>query len=445
MRMKDFREVADEVVAEMAAGRLRPGDRLPPQREFAYTRGIAVSTASRVYAELGRRGLVIGEIGRGTYVRSALAGPQAVPVEPPMSAVDLQRAMTYLPEQEAMLTETLAKLARVGAVDAAIRQYGPMGTPHAQAVAAQFLASEGYGPEPCDIRFAGNGRQAIAAALATLASPGDRIGCEFLTYPVVKGIAAHLGITLIPLAMDDEGVCPDAILKTHRVTPLNGLYLQPTLQNPLGATMGPGRRADIAAILQRTGLVAVEDAVYGFLVDTVPMAALAPRHTILVDSLSKRVVPGLTIGLLAAPPNLSDRLSTSLRQGGWAATGFPLAAGVQWMSDGTAERLTAIKRSDAAARQAIARDALAGLDVIGDRRAYHLWLRLPDHWRADAYASAAMRRGIALIPASAFTVAPGNPPNAVRIALAAPPREDLAPVLARVRDLAMAGDDHAIE
>ncbi len=47
MPAKDFREVADEVAAEMAAGRLRPGDRLPPQRDFAYARGIAVSTASR--------------------------------------------------------------------------------------------------------------------------------------------------------------------------------------------------------------------------------------------------------------------------------------------------------------------------------------------------------------------------------------------------------------
>ena len=132
----------------------------------------------------------------------------------------------------------------------------------------------------------------------------------------MKGIAARLGIALVPLAMDAEGVRPEAILQAHRATPLSGLYLQPTLQNPLGATMGPDRRAAIAAVLARTGLTAIEDTVYGFLSDAAPIAALAPARTILVDSLSKRVMPGLTIGLIASPPDLVDRLAASVRQGG---------------------------------------------------------------------------------------------------------------------------------
>ena len=224
MASKDFREVADEVAADMAAGRLRPGERLPPQREFAYARGIAVSTASRVYAELARRGLVIGEVGRGTYVRSDLNSPRAIPVEPPPSAVDLQRTVTFLPEQEVVITDTLAKLGRGAAVEAAMQQVGPMGTPQAQAVAAQFLSAEGYAPHPADIRFAGNGRQAIAAALAALASPGERIGCEPLTYPAVRGIAARLGITLVPVAMDADGMCPEALLQDRKSTRLNSSH-----------------------------------------------------------------------------------------------------------------------------------------------------------------------------------------------------------------------------
>ena len=445
MPSTDYRSVADDVAADMAAGRLRPGDRLPPQRDFAYARGIAVSTASRVYAELARRGLVIGEVGRGTFVRSDLGSSREVPVEPPPSAVDLQRTMTYLPEQKVILAETMAKLGRLGAIEAALQQHGPTGTPLAQSVAARFLAAEGYAPSPADIRFAGNGRQAIAAALAALASPGERIGCEPLTYPVVKGIASRLGIALIPLAMDEEGICPDSIVQTHRVTPLSGLYLQPSLQNPLGTTMGPRRRADLAAILEKTGLIAIEDAVYGFLADTTPLAALAPDHVILIDSLSKRVAPGLTIGMLVAPSGLGDRLGVSLRQGGWTATGFSLAAGVHWMSDGAAERLAAIKRKDAAERQAIARTVLSDLEIVGDPRAYHLWFRLPDLWRAEAYTTAAFRRGLAIIPASAFAVAPGHAQNAVRIALASPSRDDLAKALGQLRTLALAGDEQMIE
>lgn len=444
MRPADFRSVADAIAADIAAGRLRPGERLPPQRDFAYARGIAVSTASRVYAELARRGLTTGEVGRGTYVRSEPGRAGLLQAEPPAAAVDLQRTHSRLPEQEAVLAETLAALARGGG-EIGFSQYGPAGTPRARTVAAGFLARPGYAPDPADILFTGNGRQALAAALAALAAPGERIGCEPLTYPVVKGIAARLGITLVPVAMDAEGMCPDALLQAHRAAPLSGVYLQPTLQNPLGATMGPARRADLAGLVNRAGLTVIEDAVYSFLAETRPLASLAPDRVILIDSLSKRVMPALTVGLIAAPPHLTDRLAASVRQGAWSALGLSLAAGMHWMAGGSAAALADAKRRDATARQAIAREVLADLRVVGDPHAYHLWLELPETWRAEAYAAAALRQGIALLPASAFAVHPGHAPNAVRLALAAPAREDLGRALHRLRRLAFAGDDQLVE
>jgi DNA-binding transcriptional MocR family regulator len=444
MRSADFRSVADAIAQEIAAGRLRPGARLPPQRDFAYARGIAVSTASRVYAELARRGLVTGEVGRGTYVRAEPGQVGPLQPEPPAAAIDLQRTHSRLPEQEVVLAETLAALARGGA-EIGFSQYGPAGTPRAQAIAAGFLARDGYAPAPADILFTGNGRQALAAALAALAAPGERIACEPLTYPVVKGIAARLGIALVPVAMDAEGMCPDALLQAHRAAPLSGVYLQPTLHNPLGATMGPARRSDLADCLRRTGLPAIEDAVYSFLVDAHPLAGLAPDRVILVDSLSKRVMPALTVGLIAAPPSLTDRLAASVRQGAWTALGLSLAAGMHWMAGGSAAALAEAKRRDAAARQVLARAALSDLRVVGDPNAYHLWLELPETWRAEAYAAAALRQGIALLPASAFAVHPGHAPNAVRLALATPSRDDLDGALRRLRRLAFAGDDQVIE
>ncbi len=385
-----------------------------------------------------------GEVGRGTYVRSEPGRAGLLRPEPPPAALDLQRTHSRLPEQEAVLAETLAALARDDG-QIGFSQYGPAGTPSAQAIAAGFLARAGYAPDPADILFTGNGRQALAAALAALAAPGERIGCEPLTYPGVKGIAARLGITLIPLAMDAEGVCPEALLQAHRATPLSGVYLQTTLHNPLGATMGPARRAALAEVLERTGLTAVEDAVYSFLADAPPLAGLAPDRVIFVDSLSKRVMPALTVGLIAAPPSLTDRLAASVRQGAWTVLGLSLAAGMHWMAGGAAAALAAVKRRDAAARQEIAREALADLRAIGDRQAYHLWLELPETWRAEAFAAAALRQGIALIPAPAFAVAPGHAPNAVRLALAVPSHEDLAASLRRLRRLAFAGDDQVVE
>jgi DNA-binding transcriptional MocR family regulator len=183
-------------------------------------------------------------------------------------------------------------------------------------------------------------------------------------------------------------------------------------------------------------MVAIEDAVYSFLADEEPLAALAPRHTILVDSLSKRLSPGLTLGFVVPPLHLRDRVARGIRSGAWSAAGFPLFAALQLVADGTVERIAAAKRADAQERQEIARDALAGLDVKADRRAYHLWLKLPDGWRAETYAAAAAREGIAITPASAFAAVPGYAPNAVRIALAPPSHEDLTRALWTLRRLA---------
>ena len=82
MSKSEYLRLADAIAAEIADGALKPGDRLPPQRDFAYERKIAVSTASRVYSELLRRGLVVGEVGRGTFISGDARRGVAAPSDP---------------------------------------------------------------------------------------------------------------------------------------------------------------------------------------------------------------------------------------------------------------------------------------------------------------------------------------------------------------------------
>lgn len=433
---RDFIAVADQIAADIAAGRLRAGERLPPQREFAYRHGIAASTASRVYGELARRGLVSGEVGRGTFVRGA-PGPVHLPlVEPSSAPVDLELIFPVLPDHAEILATALGNLVQSRAFAQALRPIGAAATPAVRETAATFMSRCGWVPDPDDVLFAGNGRQAIAAAFAALAGPGARIGVEALTYPVAKGIAARLGITLVPLGIDERGLAPDALAAAHRAQPLNAVYLQPSLHSPTGATMDDARRGEIAELLRTTGLVAIEDGIYSFLAEEAPLAALVPDRVVFVDSLSKRIAPGLTLGMLVAPKALVGRLAAALRSGAWSASGLPAAAGMHWMGDGSARRIVEAKRADARARQALAREVLRDLGPKGDPRAYHLWLPLPEPWRGEAFAAAALRRGIALTPGSAFAVTPGHAPNGVRLALASPEQSVLVQALRTLRDLA---------
>ncbi|GAA0770178.1 PLP-dependent aminotransferase family protein [Brevundimonas olei] len=436
--MLDYTAIADALAADIRSGALKPGERLPPQREFAYQRSIAPSTAARVYAELIRRGLATGEVGRGTFVSSPLSRRPPALTEPSGSDVDLSLNFPIVEGQSAALQMALRVLLREKTLEQISGPIGTRATPSARAVAAAFLTRGQWRPQADAILFTGNGRQAIAAALSALSPPGGRLGVEPLTYPVLKGLAARLGITLVPIACDAEGLSPDALQHALRTTSLNGLYVQPSLHNPLGATMGVKRRQALAVILQDAELHAIEDAVYGFLVDEEPLAFYAPDRIILVDSLSKRIAPGVTLGFLVAPAGLQERLISSVRSGAWAAAGLSLASGLQLMSDGTADRIMALKRNDARSRHALARRMLTQFAVEGDPRAYHILARLPDRWRAEAFALTAATKGVSVIPASAFAVSTGHAPNAVRLALSSPALPQLAASLETLNQLARA-------
>ncbi|KAA9154195.1 PLP-dependent aminotransferase family protein [Amycolatopsis acidicola] len=430
--MDDYRAIADALADDVRSGQLRPGDRLPPQRRFARERGIANSTAARVYAELVRRGLAVGETGRGTFIRAGAPRPEPALAEP-ARGIDLELNFPVLPEKSQLVADTLAPLLRSDALTSVLR---PVVDQNAtREIAAKHLSRGGWSPDPRELVLTGNGRQAIAAAIAALVPAGERLGVEELTYPVVKGIAARLGVTLVPLAMDSDGVLPAAIADAAR---LRAVYLQPSLHNPLGVTMSRRRRAEIVETVAAQGSYLIDDGINGFLADD--LAPLASERTLVLDSLSKRLAPGLTLGFVAAPPALTAQVATAVRSGGWAPAHFAVEAATRLMSTGALAEIEAAKRQDAKARQEIVRARLA---VRSDPRSYHCWWELPEPWRAETFVAAAARRGIAVTPAAAFAVGSGRAPSAVRLALASPPVEVLAGALDVLAGLARSSPEDA--
>ena len=427
--MSDYRRIADRIADDIATGRLRPGQRLPPQRAFARRRGIASSTAGRVYGELVRRGLVVGEVGRGTFVRAAPDGPagQAL-IEPGPTAAPVNLELNYpaTPGQPELLAPVLAPLLRPDVLAEALLPAAATGTEAAREAAATLLTTPGWRPAPERLLFTGNARQAIAAVLASLVRPGGRVGVEQLTYPLVKEIAARLGITLVPLAGDASGLLPEAVAAAHRSAPLSALYVQPTLHNPTSLTTSRPRLLQLAQLVHDLNLPVVEDRIWSFLREPGdPLAVHAPALTHVVDGLSKRVAPGLTAGFLVVPPHRVDAVARAVRSGGWSAGRFALEAAVRWAGEGTVARLVAAKRADAARRQRILAEELAGFAVRSDPGAYFAWWELPAPWRADTFTAAAAAHGIAVTPGPAFAVAPGHTPDAVRLGLATAPEPDL--------------------
>ena len=173
-----YTALVDVIAGEIAAGRLKAGERLPPQRQFAYEKGIAASTAARVYAELLRRGLVVGEVGRGTFV----AGQAPLPplrLEPFDGRIDLEFNFPTLPDQAALMANSLAAWQQPEAFGAAARARHPAPpgrgrTDQRQLLRKRSLAAAGGGFSVCRQRPAVDrgGRLGAGAGRRTPCSGG---------------------------------------------------------------------------------------------------------------------------------------------------------------------------------------------------------------------------------------------------------------------------------
>ena len=103
--------------------------------------------------------------------------------------------------------------------------------------------------------------------------------------------------------------------------------------------MNSVRRADLLRVVEKLNLPIIEDNVYGFLDNEPPLAALAPNSCIIIDSLSKKAAPGLTLGFIVPPPRLRESVMASVHSGGWTASGFAFAAAQRMIEDGTVAEL----------------------------------------------------------------------------------------------------------
>lgn len=417
--------IAEAIARDVAEGALRPGDRLPPQRRLARELGLAVGTVSRGYGAAEERGLVVGEVGRGTFVRR----PEALEGWGEASggqdeAVDLGLNLTdVLPpgEEDDILSETLRSIAG-GDTEPLLRYRPDTGAPSHRSIAARWLEGTGLETRADDVVVTAGAQHALSVILSTVLEAGDVLLTARLTYPGLKALAQSRGLKLRGVETDDEGIVPEALEASCVKTPEpKALYVVPTLQNPLGGTLSPERRDAVAEIAGRHDLLVVEDDVYAFLAGDppLPIAARAAGRTLYVQGVSKVLNIGLRTGFVAAPAPLRERLRAGVRSKVWIPAPLMTEITTRWIRDGTADRMIEEKRARLSARQGRAREMLQGFTVVGDPRASHLWLRLPEGWRSDAFVRRAAERDVRITGAEAFATT-RDVPAGVRLALGRP-------------------------
>lgn len=419
--------IVETLAEDVASGALAVGSRLPTHRDLADRLGVTVGTVSRAYAEAARRGLVSGQVGRGTFVRGAIEDPGGASD----GLVDL--AQNHPPEtaarpQRAALAASLAAFSGRADFGRLLDYPAAGGNPADREAGAEWIARAGVEAAPDRVLVCTGSQHGLTVVLATVMQPGDLLLTESLTYAGLKSVAGLLHLSLAGLPIDRHGLRPEAFEDACRKGKARALYVIPTLHNPTTAVMPLERRREIAEIATRHDVAIVEDDVHGLLPEErpVPLAALAPERTHYLTSTSKTLAPGLRIAYVLAPAHMVPRLTDGLQATTWAVAPLTAAVASSWITSGTADVILAERRREARARQVLAQRILAGADFDSQPEAYYLWLRLPEPWRRDSFAAVLRARGVDLTSAEAFAVGRDPAPHAVRLCLgAARSREEL--------------------
>jgi DNA-binding transcriptional MocR family regulator len=410
--------IAAALSRDIETGRLKAGDRLPPQRTLAAALDLDLTTITKAYNEVRKLGLIEGGGRRGSFVRS-------VPLSPfPQAEGAAVDSGMNLPPQPLSLAQCLRDgyAALLASPDGVTKlQYQPSGGALADRAAGSALfASRGLDAPEDTVLLAAGAQNALHAILSTALQRGDAVCLGIHAYPGFIALARRYGIDLVPIEADAEGLLPDALAAAARLRRISGVYVVPTNDNPTTATMSEQRRRDLAAVALDRGIEIIEDDAYGMLPSDAlpPIASFAPDLTWHVSSLTKVVSPALRVAYVRAPSaRKAWRLAADVHETVIMAPPLNAALASRWIGNGTLQRLVGEVRNEAVERQNIAADILPDVRYSAHPEGYHLWLPVPPGISASHLVDSLRPAGLSVVQSDSFAVDPARSSPALRVSI----------------------------
>jgi 2-aminoadipate transaminase len=285
-------------------------------------------------------------------------------------------------------------------------------------------------------------QQALGLVASALLDPGDTILVEDPTYLAALQTFQLADLRAQAIPGDDGGPDPDALIETAKATGAKVAYLIPTFQNPTGRTMSATRRAALAEAAATAGLWLVEDDPYSALrLEGEPVALLAAQpaardRTIVIQTLSKVLSPGLRIGYLRAPAVLRGPLAVAKQAADLHTSTVAQLAAERWLAHHDLKAHIA----GLGAHYRPRRDALlaalhehlpAGSRTTAPEGGLFIWVELPAGYDAEAILARAIDKGVAFVPGKYFYA--GEPKReTLRVSFATATPAELAEGAARL-------------
>ncbi|MCX4189237.1 PLP-dependent aminotransferase family protein [Methylophaga sp. OBS3] len=406
---------------------VKPGDRLPPQRQIANSLGIDLTTVTRAMKEAARRGLIEAQTGSGTFIAqtafSHYSSTQLIKGKPldlsmnnPSSPLDIK--------VELEIDKSLQDLAAVSTKPLHHLSYQETaGHPEDRAAAKLWLSQKLPDINADNVLITSGAHSAIYSILSHFKRLGVKsIVAPELCYPGFISIADQLGLDVFSVEMDASGIVPDALSDIiHKYHP-DALYLTPNIDNPTTATLTLDRRMDLAELAKHHQLKIIEDdPYYAFLDESLPaFYSLAPELTWHIATTSKCLAPALRVAYVVAP-EVSDilALTEEIRVSSIMAPPLMSAVVANWIRSGRINAISQAVKAENIKRQQLAASIFKRNALQTHHAAPHFWLPLAKGMRALDFSEQAKRVGVSVVPSTAF-VSTRSHVQAVRVSLGGP-------------------------
>jgi DNA-binding transcriptional MocR family regulator len=417
--------LADQIETAIQSGELSAGDKLPTHRKLADALKVTVGTVTRGYSEAERRGLVSAIVGSGTFVSSQKqADIQFSHLEPSASnEIDMSLNLPIANQSAPGIGSVMQEIAADQKLFMELMGYQQeRGLRRHRQWAAEWLTNRGVRCSLDNLAITCGGQHAITLSLMAATRAGDTIAAEGLTYPGLKAVANQQGLKVIGLSMDEQGVLPHAFASYCKLNHLRAIYLCPSIQNPTNASMSLARRMEIVEVASDNDVWIIEDEIPTNYLGQNPHSFinLAPQQTFYINSHSKTVAPGLRVGYLVSPSRLTESVSASIRAQCWFAPTINVEIAQRWLDKKEAKDWLNVQKKDLYKRLELTSEILDGYDIETARGSFHVWLSLPEPWRAMEFQSQLVEKGVRVLSAESFAVGRFPAPQAIRICISGP-------------------------
>jgi DNA-binding transcriptional MocR family regulator len=416
--------IADSIGQAIASGALSKGQRLPPQRDLAWKLGVTLGTVTRAYKQAELRGLLSGEVGRGSFIRTDSNAVVTAMAERGDEVIDLSQAspppMAGTAEFDAALNHLMHDPNRLALLDYTASE----GLPAHRAMMVKWLQRSGIEAQEKDVFVTPGAHSALATTLDALQDVQGGIVAEDINYAHLNQLFQRAKLEVLAQPMDENGLLPDALEAAVAKSKARLLYLVPTLQNPTTHTMSRQRREDIVTVARKYDVTIIEDDIFRLLDERVQpptFYSLAPERTYHISSLSKTLAPGLRFGFVLTPQGQDRTMRSHVRSMAPRTSAMTGEVARYWIEGDMASTILGRTRAELGRRRQGFLEIFKDCKFFCSPGAPYAWLEVPEPWTGSRFAAAALAQNIKISPGSIFELgAKGKARHNVRVCFGSP-------------------------